>query len=421
MSKSSEALASNESLPSNYKRVEQCRAGGGELIDVLSLGDQAMTGTFPKPGEVVPTAPLTLAWSPVSGLLQLRHTCSLPEMYGDNYGYRTGLNSAMVKHVERKVFGLQRQANLSAGDIVLDIGSNDGTLLGFYRNDLRRVGIDPTAAKFGRYYKRGIDVVPDFFSAAKFRDVVGNRKAKVITSLAMLYDLEDPIGFAREVAECLAPDGVWHIECHYLGAALRDGCYDSVVHEHLEYYSFTALSRILGMAGLSVVDVTMNDVNGGSMAVTVGHRYQGMPIPAPFVGWLTDDEDNYDEETRLEDFAVNVQNHAEELSSLLARIRNDGKSILAYGASTKGNVVLQYCGIGPDLVQAVAEVNPDKFGCVTPGTNIPIISEAEARAMKPDYFLVLPWHFRAGIIEREREFLANGGKMIFPFPAIEVV
>jgi len=424
MSKSNAAQARpSESPPSNYKRIEQCRAGGGDLIDVLSLGDQAMTGIFPKPGEVVPTAPLTLAWSPVSGLLQLRHTCSLPEMYGENYGYRTGLNSAMVKHVERKVYGLQRQANLSAGDIVLDIGSNDGTLLGFYRNDLRRVGIDPTAAKFGRYYKRGIEFAADFFSAAKFRDVVGNRKAKVITSLAMFYDLEDPIGFAREVAECLAPDGVWHIECHYLGAALRDGCYDSVVHEHLEYYSFRSLTRILAAAGLDVRSVTMNDVNGGSMAVTCGHETKGTPVTDTFAHWLLSEEtvSGIHLKQAYSHFAFRVANHRDSLRNLLERLRTDGKKVFAYGASTKGNVVLQYCGIGPDLVQAVAEVNPDKFGCVTPGTNIPIISESEARAMKPDYFLVLPWHFRAGIIEREREFLANGGKMIFPFPSIEVV
>ncbi len=422
MLKSNAATAeSKESPPSNYKRIEQCRAGGGDLIDVLSLGDQAMTGHFPKPGEVVPTAPLTLAWSPVSGLLQLRHTCSLPEMYGDNYGYRTGLNSAMVKHVERKVFGLQRQANLSAGDIVLDIGSNDGTLLGFYRNDLRRVGIDPTAAKFGRYYKRGIDVVPDFFTAAKFRDVVGNAKAKVITSLAMFYDLEDPIGFAREVAECLAPDGVWHIECHYLGAALRDGCYDSVVHEHLEYYSLASIANVLRHSGLVLRSLSMNDVNGGSMAVTIGHR--GPTGGDPFANWLEEEEKikGFHLKQAYDHFAFRVAEHRNSLVSLLDDLRAAGKKVVAYGASTKGNVVLQYCGIGPDLVQAVAEVNPDKFGCVTPGTNIPIISETEARAMKPDYFLVLPWHFRSGIIEREREFLANGGKIIFPFPSIEVV
>jgi SAM-dependent methyltransferase len=427
MLQSNTALTAQQSIspPSNYKRITECRAGGGELIDVLSLGDQAMTGYFPKPGEVVPTAPLTLAWSPVSGLLQLRHTCSLPEMYGENYGYRTGLNSSMVKHVERKVYGLMRQVPLSAGDVVLDIGSNDGTLLGFYPNDVRRIGIDPTAEKFRRYYKRGIDIVPDFFSAARFRDVVGrdelgNQKAKIITSLAMFYDLEDPIGFAREVAQCLAPDGVWHIECHYLGAALRDGCYDSIVHEHLEYYSFRALYRIIHAAGLCVKSVGMNGVNGGSITLDVWHTQDD---PDVFADWLWREEkiQGFHLKQTYDHFAFRVANHRDSFRNLLERLSEKGKSVVAYGASTKGNVALQYCGIGPDLVSAVAEVNPDKFGCVTPGTNIPIISESEARAMKPDYFLVLPWHFRSGIIEREREFLANGGKMIFPFPAIEVV
>ena len=407
------------SQPSNYTRVDKCRAGGGEMVDVLSLGDQAMTGIFPKPGEHVDVAPLTLAWSPTSGLLQLRHSCSLPEMYGDNYGYRTGLNKAMVQHVERKVFALRKHCK--PGDIVLDIGSNDGTLLGFYPNEVQCVGIDPTAKKFARFYKPGIDVVPSFFSAAAFRDVVGNKKAKVITSLAMFYDLEDPVAFAREVAECLAPDGVWHLEMHYLGAMLRDGVYDSIVHEHLEYYSFTSLVNVLRQSGLVLRDVTMNDVNGGSMTVTVGHRAE--TGEKPFAEWLLREEviGGLHLKQAYDHYAFRIANHRESLTNLLEHIRMQGKSIIAYGASTKGNVVLQYCGIGPDLVSAVAEVNPDKFGCVTPGTNIPIISEAEARAMKPDYFLVLPWHFRSGIIEREREFLSNGGKMIFPFPAIEVV
>ena len=409
-------------LRAAHTTVETCRAGGGELIDVLSLGDQVLTGIFPRVGEQIGSAPLTLAWSPNSGLLQLRHSCSLVEMYGDNYGYRTGLNGSMVRHVERKVAGLKQQAKLAPGDVVLDIGSNDGTLLGCYGDEFVRVGIDPTIKKFGHYYQPGIHKVADFFSADRFRDVVGGRKASVITSLAMFYDLEDPIGFAEQVGDCLAPDGIWHLEMHYLGAMLRDGVYDAVCHEHLEYYSLTSLCKILNAAGFYVADLRVNEVNGGSLAITA-RKQTGVERACPYAAWLFAEEARLGEGTRepFDRFAARVERHRESLRGLLERLNEAGKRVIAYGASTKGNVVLQYCGIGPELVQAVAEVNPDKFGCVTPGSNIPIISEAEARAMRPDYFLVLPWHFRTGLIEREREYLASGGRMIFPFPSVEIV
>jgi len=362
-------------------------------------------------------------WCPDSGLLQLAHSYDAAEMYGENYGYRSGLNQSMVRHLTAKIRHLERAAGVKPGDAVLDIGSNDATSLKAYQTSaLHRVGMDPTGNKFRQYYTDDIVLVPDFFSAAAYR-AAGGKPAAIVTSIAMFYDLDDPIAFARQVAEVLAPDGIWHFEQSYMPSMLRLCSYDTICHEHIEYYSLGAVMRILDAAGMKPLDVQMNAVNGGSFAVTAARRESARPANRAVIDWLLAQEDRMGLGTPrpYREFEERVYRHREDLRRLLAALRADGKRLHGYGASTKGNVVLQFCGIGPDTVEAIAEVNEDKFGAFTPGTHIPIVSEAQSRAMKPDYFLVLPWHFKDGILAREAEFLASGGKMIFPFPEIEIV
>ncbi len=407
------------------KRIQKCRISGStNLISVLSLGDQPLTGVFPRSRETkVTVGPLELVWCPDSGLLQLAHSYEANEMYGENYGYRSGLNQSMVRHLSQKIAKLEKKAHLAPSDVVLDIGSNDATSLKAYATPgLTRIGIDPTGEKFRAYYPDDIKLVPDFFSSANF-DKFGVKCAKIITSLAMFYDLEDPVWFAREIAKSLAPDGVWHFEQSYMPSMLRLTSYDTICHEHIEYYSLNAICKILDAADLQVIDVQMNAVNGGSFAITAGHRHTQHARNEAIIHWLLEQEERMGLNTPrpYREFEDRVFRHREDLRRLLRALKDDGKRVLGYGASTKGNVVLQFCGIGPDLLEAVAEVNPDKFGCFTPGSHIPIISEADARAMAPDYFLVLPWHFKDGILAREQEYLAGGGKMIFPFPEIEIV
>jgi hypothetical protein len=407
------------------KRIAKCRASGStNLISVLSLGDQALTGVFPSSRDArITVGPLELVWCPDSGLLQLAHSYEASEMYGENYGYRSGLNQSMVRHLTQKIGHLEKAANLQPGDVVLDIGSNDATSLKAYQTSgVRRIGIDPTGEKFRAYYPDDIKLVPDFFSSANF-EKLSDKRAKIVTSIAMFYDLEDPVWFAREIAKVLAPDGIWHFEQSYMPSMLRLTSYDTICHEHIEYYSLGVVEKILEAAGLQVIDVQMNAINGGSFAVTAGHRGAAHKRNLAVIEWLRSQEERMGLNTPrpYREFEDRVFRHREDLRRLLRALKDDGKRVLGYGASTKGNVVLQFCGIGTDLVDAVAEVNPDKFGCFTPGTLIPIVSEAEARAMKPDYFLVLPWHFKDGILAREQEFLAGGGKMIFPFPEIEIV
>lgn len=398
-----------------YKTINQCRIGGGELTEILSLGKQAMTGIFPRPEQHVDVAPLDLVWSEKSKLVQLKHSCEPTLMYGNNYGYRSGLNKSMVSHLNKKAKYLQNLVCLKEQDIVLDIGSNDGTLLRSYSSGTK-IGMDPTGVKFFEYYPEDILLIAEFFSKDVFFEASNGKQARIISSIAMFYDLEDPISFAKEVYECLAPHGIWHLEQSYLPLMLSQCAYDTICHEHIEYYSLTSIKYILDRAGFQIVDLTINNTNGGSFAITAMKDWHQTEI----VNEILKEEKSIGIEQLL-NFSKRINIQRTNLCRLLFDLKAAGKTVLGYGASTKGNVILQYCGIDEDLLPFIAEVNSDKFGCFTPGSNIPIISEVEAHAMRPDYFLVMPWHFKENIILREQQYLNNGGKLIFPLPNIEVV
>jgi hypothetical protein len=408
-----------------YKEISKCRISGSEnLVTVLSLGEQYLTGVFPKSiDEEVSKGPLDLVWCPDSGLLQMKQSYDSNEMYGDNYGYRSGLNNSMVKHLQNKISFLEKLVKPTDDDLVIDIGSNDATSLKAYKSKCRKVGIDPTGSKFKEFYTDEITLLPDFFSADVFNSVFAGSKATIITSIAMFYDLEDPNHFVRDIEAVLADDGVWHFEQSYMPSMLRTNSYDTICHEHLEFYSFRVVKNILENAGLRVIDVQMNAINGGSFAVTACKTNAKYKSNAPIINWMLKQEDEMGLDTPkpYRDFEERVFRHRKNLTELILALVEDGKTVFGYGASTKGNVLLQFCGLTNKHIPYIAEVNEEKFGCFTPGTNIPIISEKEAREMNPDYFLVLPWHFKNSILEREQKFLENGGKFIFPLPEIEIV
>lgn len=410
-----------------FTSINSCRiCGSADLTPILSLGNQCLTGVFPRTlDERLTRGPLELvkcSGDQTCGLVQLRHTYSSEEMYGANYGYRSSLNKSMVDHLERKVAKLRRFVPLAHGDLVLDIGSNDGTTLSFYPETLVRAGIDPTASKFRDFYPAGAVVIPDFFSAAVFDTAFGGRKAKIITSIAMLYDLEQPLEFARQIESCLDPGGIWHFEQSYLPLLLETTGYDTICHEHVEYYALRQIEWIVSRAGMRILHVELNDVNGGSFAVTVCKHTSSHSGDNSAARILAEEGQlGLDIMEPFEIFAKRVKTHREHLLSLLHGLSDDGRCILGYGASTKGNVILQYCGIGPDLIPFFAEVNPDKFGAFTPGSGIPIVSENQAKAMRPDYLLVMPWHFRTNLVHREAAFVESGGRLIFPLPRIDIV
>ncbi len=414
-----------------FEEITRCRiCGNDHLISILNLGDQYLTGIFPKArDEKITRGPIELVkchgdTANACGLVQLRQSYSLSEMYGQNYGYRSSLNQSMVRHLKAKVENLLAIAPLRAGDVVLDIGSNDGTTLSFYPSEnVTLLGMDPTSDKFKSFYKPHIHRVADFFSAKNFRAFAGEKKARIVTSIAMFYDLEQPQLFVKEIDEILATDGIWHFEQSHLALMLQQNAYDTICHEHREYYGLKQIQWMIERSNLKIIDVTLNDINGGSFAVTVAKRN----------GPYRENTDAIDAVVRMEEkmgvdglpvyekFKAEVFQHRDELMALFQKIRAAGQTVLGYGASTKGNVILQFCGLSPETLPAIAEVNPDKFGAFTPGTLIPIISEADAHARKPDYFLVFPWHFRENLLQREAAFLKSGGKIIFPLPKIETV
>jgi hypothetical protein len=415
-----------------YTTISQCRiCGNKELESLLDLGKQALTGVFPKVSDAdMPLCPLELVkcrdngTGQTCGLVQLKQSFQPDALYGMNYGYRSGLNGSMVDHLQKKANKIKSAVSLAPNDLILDIGSNDSTLLqAMQAPGLRLVGMDPTGAKFQRYYPPHITLIPHFFSAAQFRQEFGERSAKVVTSIAMFYDLEVPLEFVRQVYDILAEDGVWVFEQSYLPTMLSMTAYDTVCHEHAEYYALKQILWMLDRVGFAVLDVELNAANGGSFSVMAAKKSSSYTRNEAVVKQLLGEEERIGLSGKeiYDKFRDRVFKHRNELQQFLRKARNQGDKIFGYGASTKGNVILQFCGITPDELPCIAEVNSDKFGAVTPGTKIPIVSEQEARSMNPAGFLVFPWHFRDSIIAREGQFLANGGKLIFPLPSIEVV
>lgn len=408
-----------------YKETQKCRiCKSDKLESVLSLGEQYLTGVFPKNlDDKITKGPLDLTWCKECGLLQLKHSYSLDEMYGDNYGYRSGLNNSMVKHLTNKIKMLEKMIALTDNDLVIDIGSNDATSLRAYSGKHKKVGIDPTGMKFREFYTSEIVLIPDFFNEKLFKDQFPNQKAKIITSISMFYDLEDPNEFVKDIFNCLDQDGVWHFEQSYMPSMLRTNSYDTICHEHLEFYSFKVIKQLLEKHDMKVIDVQMNSINGGSFAITAAKSSSKLKPNNAIINWMLKQEENLllDTIKPYNEFKERIFNHRNNLIELVEALVADGKKIFGYGASTKGNVLLQFCNFTKEQIPYIAEVNNEKFGCFTPGTNIPIISEEEAKKLKPDYFLVLPWHFRNSIIEREQEFIESGGKFIFPLPEIEII
>jgi SAM-dependent methyltransferase len=398
---------------------------------VIDLGEQFVQGAFVKPGMEPPTMrriPLRLLRcdptrdQSACGLLQTSVTVP-PEILYSTYWYRSGTNNTMRSHLSAIA---AEAATLVASDraTVLDIGCNDGTLLYAYPSTFTRIGIDPSNAV--QVVGPEITVVQDIFPSDELDATLNTQKLDVITSIAMFYDLEDPIAFVRAIKNMLAPDGIWIFEMSYMPSMLRSNSYDTICHEHLEYYSLAVLEFILGQAGMKIFRATLNEINGGSIRCYGTHtdnfRFKSSSDAEGLATLRRDEFDlALDSDAPYRDFQARVDAHRDELTKLIKDIKRTGGRIHVYGASTKGNVILQFCGIDNTLIDYAADRNPDKDGARTIGTDIPIISEEESRKMRPDYYLVLPWHFRDEFLARERKTIEDGARFIFPLPNIEVV
>ena len=415
-----------------YKKILKCRiCGNPNLKSVINLGRMGLTGVFPSKTSKILTGPLEIVKcvksgpDKVCGLVQLRHSYNQKIIYGKNYGYRSGLNKSMIDHLHELVKSLSKHISYKNSDIIIDIGSNDGTMLNFFPKNkkLKLVGIDPTAKKFKKYYSSSIKVIPEIFTASAIKRYFGKKKAKVISTIAMFYDLENPIEFAKEVRDILSDDGIWIMEQSYLPLMIKVNAYDTICHEHLEYYRLKQIKWICDRVGLKIIDIETNNINGGSFKLILAKKESALKESHTKINKLLKKEvlDRIDQMQTYKNFRKDIIKHKRGLRKIISNLEKENKTIFGYGASTKGNVMLQYCGITVEKIPLIAEVNEDKFGHFTPCTNIPIIDEKKARKLKPDYFLVLPWHFKDNIVAKEKAFLKNGGHLIFPLPKIEVI
>lgn len=411
---------------------QTCRAcGSSALTPVISLGEQYLQGLFVKPGKDSPPIrriPLALVRCDPArdenacGLLQLSHSTP-PEILYSGYWYRSGTNRTMTEHLQ----GIARAALSmikTAPTRALDIGCNDGTLLKCFPTSLTRCGIDPSDV--AREGGDGLLVVNDFFPSEELKKRAGEDPFDIVTSIAMFYDLEDPIAFCGEIKKILSPEGIWIFEMSYMPMMLETNSYDTICHEHLEYYSLAVLEYILGKADLRIFSAELNEINGGSIRCYATHasnyQYRSKEGDARLSALRRREFDlELDTDRPYRNFQARIDAHRDELVALLTRLKREGKRIHVYGASTKGNTILQWCGINNAFIDYAADRNREKHGAHTLGTDIPIISEEASRAMRPDFYLVLPWHFKKEFVEREKATLESGTAMIFPLPKLEIV
>lgn len=410
-----------------------CRVcGSPSLTPVIDLGAQHLQGSFIKEGKELPPQrkiPCEIVrCNPeldenACGLLQMTHSVP-PEILYAAYWYRSGTNNTMRAHLKGIAERAAQILNKQTAS-VLDIGCNDGTLLGNYPAEFIKFGVDPSDVA-QEVKIENTQVIQDVFPSHKLSEALSGEKLDVITSIAMFYDLESPVAFCRAIKEHLADNGIWIFEMSYMPEMLRLNSYDTICHEHLEYYSFAVLEKILEAADLQIFEASFNDINGGSIRCYATHRDNNQYSSREnrqFINQIRQQEFDLELDTDKPylDFQQKIEKERDKLRALLVDLKNKGKRIHIYGASTKGNTILQFCGIDNSIIDYAAERNPDKYGAKTLGTNIPIISEAESRALSPDYYLVLPWHFKAEFIEREKEAINQGIGLIFPLPEIEIV
>jgi hypothetical protein len=409
-----------------FHKIEKCRICGNEhYVTVLDLGDQYLSGIFPK--SVDPDmyrGPLKLVKCDETtggcGHVQLEHTFDLPTMYGEEYGYRSGLNASMVKHLQEKSERIKNFLDLQKRDLVIDIAGNDGTFLSFFPPELKLVSIDPTSKKFSKYFKDHVDYIANFFTEKTFRKYFEEQKAKLVTSFSMFYDLEDPCQFAKEVNAILDPnEGIWVLEQSYMPEMLRVNSFDTVCHEHLSYYGMRQLKYIMDHAGLKIIDFEFNDVNGGSISLVVANKNSKYEETTQMLNDLLQEELNLKLDTiePWDDFSFRIEECRVKFWELIKDCEEKGLKIAALGASTKGNVTLQTWGVTPDDIKVVGEVNPDKDGSFTPGTWIPIKNE-DSVIEEYDVFVILPWHFKNFFINNLK---FKGKKLLFPLPNAEIV
>lgn len=410
----------------NESHLLNCRICKSQnIVNILSLGEQYITSRFPDYGDFsTPKTSIVLCKCEECHLVQLRETTNQHELYEYEYGYRSGISNTMRAHLKNYKEEICSIVKLEENDIIVDIGSNDSTMLQYYGNKYRRIGVDPTGKQFKQYYG-DVELLPTYFTRNNFISNFGEIKCKLVSSISMFYDLPDPVQFAKDIYSVLDDNGIWTCEQSYILTMLKTNSIDTICHEHLEYYALHQIKEIATRAGFKILDVKFNDCNGGSFRVYFAKKESTIYHEnTELINNILKEEIEYGitnlDNKIYSDFINNCDLQIKYLKDFINTVNENGKKVYVYGASTKGNCLLQYAQLDETHMKYAVERNPNKVGKMT-STGIEIISEETMRENPPDYLLVLPWHFKNEILEREKKFLDEGGQFIFPFPHFEII
>ena len=400
-------------------KCRNCKKNSFSLIS--KIGDQPISSIFLEKKRYIKNYSLNLFECNYCKLIQLSKIPGLQDMYGSTYGYKTSISGLMVKHLKNKFNRIKKLKILQRNPNILDIGSNDGTFLNFFANDLKKknlTGIDPSANAFTKSYNKKIKVIVNFFNKESIKNYFKNIKFSVITSFAMFYDVEDPNSFCKNIYKLLDKNGIWVLEFSYFPLLLKNLTYDQICHEHVMYYTLNTFNNIIKKNKLKIIDYSLNEINGGSIEILCSKKNSNIKAMKTKIDKILIEEKKISNKD-YDKFNLRIQNSKKNLQFFLKNIKK--KEIIGYGASTKGNVILNYCGISNKNIPFICDANPTKIGKFTPGSHIPIISKIKMRKINPKYLLVLIWSFRSEVIEQEKKFIKKGGKLLFPLPDFHIV
>ena len=406
------------------KHIKKCRnCSNKSFINLFTLGKLKFTGKFPQHKEKIPYGNLTLVMCKSCKLVQLDGIFNMKYLYNKDYGYRTGINTTMSNHVKHVVIKLSQSAKLKKNDNVLDIASNDGTLLNNYNKKIITWGMDPVLNKFKNEYKKINYKISNFFEYKSILKINKKVKFKAITALSVFYDLENPNLFLNGIKKILHQDGIFYLEFQDLMLILKNNMFDTICHEHLEYYSVTFMNKILKKHNLRIFDHFYNDINGGSSTYFICHDNAKYKTNKKKLNVILKNEKKIgiEKAATFKKFKKRIDKLKNELNLFINKLIKKNKVVHGYGGSTKGNVLLQYYNLNNKKIKFISDRNPKKNDLFTPGTKIKIISEKISRKMNPDYYLVLAWHFKKEILHREKKIRKKGTKFIFPLPKVKIV
>jgi len=394
------------------------------LKRVVKIGDQPISSLFYKKKKYkLKKYSLDLYKCKNCNLVQFFKSVPINKMYGQTYGYQTSISKLMISHLKNKIKYFKSKKIIRRHSSVLDIGSNDGTFLNLFKNSKNLFGIDPSSEKFKKLYRKDIHRINDFFSQKNIRKYlkknnIKTKKFDLITSFAIFYDINDPNSFCKDIYNLLTPKGFWAVEFSYLPLMLKNLTYDQICHEHVAYYSLKVFNSLLNQNNLKIIDVSLNEINGGSIEVICARKENVFKSNHKKINLILKDE-NLISRQSFRNFNKRIDNVKKNLNKFFKKNRQ--RTTIGYGASTKGNIVLNHCKINNKKLNYVCDANRIKHGMYTPGANIKIISKEKMHSLRPDYLLVLIWPFRKEVIKQEMGYLKNGGKMVFHLPKFHIV